>query len=251
MDDLNQEKGLKENAGCVRSRTGTWRTARHVAGGFVAGFIVCFVFVWMYSEWQMRDWHRRSFCLSNLKQLGLGLKQYAQEFDDKYPWSVGRRDPGEAWRDLGLLYPNYITEIGVYICPGSKDRKFEPMCDAGPKEDYPFEPLRDSPKERTSYGYCFDARNPANPTSWRQNAKSTVRLLADKKAGLGLSERSNHKGEGRHVLYPAGHVKWEDGHVKWKSGKMALDPEPEDDQIGAPDAKDYTAWWSDPPYYGE
>ncbi len=36
-----------------------------------------------------------------------------------------------------------------------------------------------------------------------------------------------------------------------KRGKAALDPDPDDDEIGAPEAKDYTAWWSDPPFYGE
>lgn len=196
------------------------------------------------------DGGRRPACLSNLKQLGLGLKQYAQDFEEKYPWQVGRTDSDEAWRDLGLMYPNYVTAIGVYMCPSSKDRDFDPMSASGPKDEYPFEPFRDHRKERISYGYCFDNTDTAKTTSWGENTRSTVRILADKKAGLPIGHPDNppdkaaHKDDGRNVLY-------QDGHVKWRSGKMALDPEPEDDQIGAPDAKDYTAWWSDPPYYGE
>jgi hypothetical protein len=192
----------------------------------------------------------RTACLSNLKQLGLGLKQYAQDFDEKYPWQVGRTEPGGAWRDLGLMYPNYVTAIGVYLCPSSKDRKFDPMSASGPKEDYAFEPFRDNRRERTSYGYCFDNTDSAKTTSWGENTKSTVRILADKKAGVAIGslgnpvKKANHKDDGRMVLY-------QDGHVKWKSGKKPLDPEPEDDQIGAPGAKDYSAWWSDPPFYGE
>ena len=193
---------------------------------------------------------RRSPCLSNLKQLGLGLKQYAQDFDEKYPWQVGRTEPGAAWRDLGLLYPNYITAIGIFLCPSSKDRKFDPMCASGPKEDYAFEPFRDNSRERISYGYCFDNTDSAKTTSWDENTKSTVRIMADKKAGLPIGHpdnsrnKANHKDDGRYVLY-------QDGHVKWKSGKKALDPEPDDDAIGAPGLADYSAWWSDPPFYGE
>jgi type II secretory pathway pseudopilin PulG len=197
-----------------------------------------------------RECARRTACLSNLKQLGLGLKQYAQDFEEKYPWQVGRTEPGESWRDLGLMYPNYVTAIGVYLCPSSKDRKFDPMCASGPKEDYAFEPFRDNRRERTSYGYCFDNMDAAKTTSWGENTKSTVRILADKKAGVAIGssgnpvKKANHKDDGRMVLY-------QDGHAKWKSGIGALDPEPDDDEIGAPGLPDYTAWWSDPPYYGE
>ena len=259
MDDLNQEERVTENAGCGGGGARMWRTALHVAGGFVAGFIVCFVFLWLSSEWQMRDWQRQRSCLSNLKQFGLGLKQYAQDFDEKYPWQVGRTEPGEAWRDLGLLYPNYITAIGVYLCPSSKDRKFDPMCASGPKEDYPFEPFRDSRKERISYGYCYDGRGEVK-MPWAENASPKTRLMADKKAGLRIKEGTSNppskvaqhsvkrflrrRRYGRHVLY-------HDGHVQLEMSEEALDPNPADDAIGAPGATEYTAWWSDPPFYGE
>ncbi len=121
------------------------------------------------------------------------------------------------------------------------------MCELGPKEDYPFEPFRDNPRERISYGYCFDAREPPSPTSWTKRSPSTVRIMADKKAGREMTRRSAHwykHMEGRTVLY-------RDGHVGWRQGKRALDPDEDDDDVGKPDAKDYTAWWSDPPYYGE
>jgi hypothetical protein len=202
----------------------------------------------------------RHSCLSNLKQLGLGLKQYAQDFGEKYPWQAGRTDPHDAWRDLGLMYPNYLTAIGVYLCPSSKDRKFDPMCDLGAKEDYPFEPFRDNPKERISYGYCFDARDPVRPTSWSERTSPDTRLMADKKAGVRIKEGTNNppskvaqhsvkrflrrRRYGRHVLY-------QDGHVQLEMSEEALDPNPADDAVGVPGANKYTAWWSDPPFYGE
>jgi prepilin-type processing-associated H-X9-DG protein len=189
-------------------------------------------------------------CLSNLRQLGLGLKQYARDCDEKYPWSVGRTDPGGAWRDLGFLYPDYVDDIDVYLCPSSGDREFDPISSLVGKADQPFEPFRDRPNERISYSYCFDARNPGRPSPWTENSPAWVLLLADKKAGMAVGtpdnpvEMASHGDDGRNVLY-------QDGHATWWSGKKALDPGPDDDEIGPPDLPDYTAWWSDPPYYGE
>ena len=198
---------------------------------------------------QAREGSRRASCRSNLMQQGLGLKQYAQDFSERYPWRAGSLDPDEAWRDLGLMYPNYITAVGVYICPSSKDRRFDPMSDSGAKEDYPFEPLRSNPYERTSYAYSY-ARGRRRVRPWGENTPSTVRILADKKAGTEIGSatndamKANHKMDGRNVLH-------HDGHVKWQRGTRALDPEPDDDRIGWPSAKDYANWWSDPPFYGE
>jgi prepilin-type processing-associated H-X9-DG protein len=194
---------------------------------------------------------RLTMCLNNLKQLGKALKMYSQDFGERYPWHVGVSNPAEAWRDLALLFPSYDSGWDSFRCPSSKDQPFEPKSASGDKRDYPFEPLLPAnTKEAISYAYGLDARDPANPTAWTEEAPSTTRLLADKKAGVGLTERSNHKTDGRNVLY-------QDGHVQWKSGTAALDPDETNDEVGppqAPDAQsapDYRAWWSDPPYYGE
>ena len=194
---------------------------------------------------------RRPGCLNNVKQIGLALKQYSQDFANRYPWSVGVSDPEQAWRDLALLFPSYNSGWDSFRCPSSKDRPFRPMSASGYKKDYPFEPLLPADNtEVISYAYGIDARDPARPAAWTEEAPSTTRLAADKKAGISLTKRSNHKTDGRNVFY-------QDGHVKWKAGKNALDPDEAspsgegDDAVGNPGATDYTAWWSDPPYYGE
>jgi len=233
---VKEKKGL--NVGCIIAAA----VAGFLALIFLAGMLVPALA-------RAREQARRAACLSNLKQQGLGLKQYAQDFSQMYPWCAGRQDPDEAWRDLGLMYPNYITAVGVYICPSSKDGRFEPMCDSGAKENYPFEPFRSHPGECTSYAYSY-ARGRRRVRPCGEEDPSTVRLLADKKAGTEIGSanndptKANHKDDGRNVLY-------QDGHVKWQRGPDALDPDPEDDRIGWPSARDYADWWSDPPYYGE
>ncbi len=188
---------------------------------------------------------RRSACLGNLKQLGLGMKQYAQDFDGRYPWCVGATDPHEAWRDLGMFYPNYITGLGSFICPKSRDRKLKDL--SIPDDKRPLEPF---PADRLiSYSYSIDARG-TPVTAWTENAPATLRLAADKKAGTPVGSQgnpaklANHKGKGRNVLY-------QDGHVEWEAGGDALDPDEDHDAVGVPDADAYRRWWSDPPYHGE
>jgi len=186
-----------------------------------------------------REQARRASCLGNLKQLGLALYQYRQDFKDCYPWQVGATSPAQAWRDLGMLYPFYNSGWQDFICPSSRDRA---LREREWQEAEPLAPWREP--DLISFSYGMDARDPKRPVAWTEAAPSTVRILADKKAGVPLEKHSNHKLDGRNVLY-------HDGRAKWRSGEGALDPCEEDDTIGAPGAKDYRAWWSDPPYYGE
>ena len=63
---------------------------------------------------KVRENARRTACLSNMKQLGLGITQYEQDFDEKSPngWDPYGRASGWAWQ----VYP-YIKSTGVFKCP--------------------------------------------------------------------------------------------------------------------------------------
>jgi prepilin-type N-terminal cleavage/methylation domain-containing protein/prepilin-type processing-associated H-X9-DG protein len=81
-----------------------------------------------------RENARRSSCLSNMKQLGLGFMQYTQDYDERLPLAehgtpatggpgwiyytvFPARDTAKAYRpDSGSLYP-YIKSVQVYVCP--------------------------------------------------------------------------------------------------------------------------------------
>ncbi len=209
------------------------------------GLVIC-------SDWGGRERARRSACMNNLKQLGLGLTQYAQDHDNTYPWRVGASSPRDAWRDLGLLCPYYAGPPTFFLCPSSRDRRFEPARAHRANGGLALEPFRATGrKEIISYSYSYNRSANGRAASWDTHVSPTVLLLADKKAGVALTgkdkRRAAHAAEGRSVLCAEGRL----GTAQWVPGKEALDPEPDDDEIGAPDAKDYTAWWSDPPFYGE
>jgi prepilin-type N-terminal cleavage/methylation domain-containing protein/prepilin-type processing-associated H-X9-DG protein len=62
-----------------------------------------------------REKARQASCASNLKQLGLGLVQYSQDNDEKYPYGdVYGYANGQGW--AGQIY-TYVKSAGVYKCP--------------------------------------------------------------------------------------------------------------------------------------
>jgi len=66
-----------------------------------------------------REAARRASCQSNLKQLGIVFKIYANEHDEKFP------PMAEAWGtftfDATLTYPDYLTDPAVCICPSDPE----------------------------------------------------------------------------------------------------------------------------------
>src|SRR4029079_7969477 len=78
---------------------------------------------------QAREKARAISCLSNGKQLGLGLMMYVQDYDETYPWAmstcsavgdcpggVPAMDSVDAWPDL--IFP-YVKNDGIYGCPNT------------------------------------------------------------------------------------------------------------------------------------
>lgn len=61
-----------------------------------------------------RENARRASCLSNMKQIGLGLEMYKQDYDGTYPFS--RALPLGTFREV--LQP-YIKSTQVFVCPSA------------------------------------------------------------------------------------------------------------------------------------
>lgn len=59
-----------------------------------------------------RENARKTSCLSNLKQIGLGFMQYAQDYDERLPWSA---DGGAvSW---AITMQPYIKNTQIFRCP--------------------------------------------------------------------------------------------------------------------------------------
>jgi prepilin-type N-terminal cleavage/methylation domain-containing protein len=53
---------------------------------------------------QLRDKARQATCQSNLRQLGVGLNLYAQDFDETYPMSINYGSPINSWDQQAISY---------------------------------------------------------------------------------------------------------------------------------------------------
>ena len=70
-----------------------------------------------------REKARQTSCLSNLKQLGLGLMMYAQDYDERFPtywWGEGNTGIANSCTWWGGIYP-YVKNIQIFACPSSNN----------------------------------------------------------------------------------------------------------------------------------
>jgi prepilin-type N-terminal cleavage/methylation domain-containing protein/prepilin-type processing-associated H-X9-DG protein len=63
-----------------------------------------------------RENARRSSCQSNLKQIGLGIMQYTQDYDEQMPARIFTTTPPSTWKDL--VQP-YLKSIQIFACPSN------------------------------------------------------------------------------------------------------------------------------------
>lgn len=82
-----------------------------------------------------RENARRASCISNLKQMGLAVMMYTQDYDERYPEHLNARlttqtpPDGYPWDSTGywywpqILYP-YHKSTAIYFCPSSPDMRY-------------------------------------------------------------------------------------------------------------------------------
>ncbi len=76
-----------------------------------------------------RENARRSSCQSNLKQIGLGLLQYIQDYDEKMPRSYFGATSGadkttrEKTKWMDVIYP-YVKSEQIFVCPSESNARY-------------------------------------------------------------------------------------------------------------------------------
>jgi len=206
-----------------------------------------------------RENARRASCLSNLKQVGLGIMMYVQDYDEKYPMQIyypsfsdsatpvagkylqtqagtpgaffeigdtnsGVLDHYITWMDL--VYP-YVKSVQVFKCPSSTDAEYYP--------DYMFNGafggMRKNYYGVTSSPTSMASIDRASTTvmMWETGQESNNITYEPKYGNLGVASsitrwpniHKNHL-EGMNMIYGDGHAKW--SSYQSLAGLGAYDP---------------------------
>jgi prepilin-type N-terminal cleavage/methylation domain-containing protein len=90
-----------------------------------------------------RENARRATCISNLKQIGLGVLQYAQDYDERYPSVFNQPPAGASGSDGEIFFPGYgynfwqqqiypyTKSHQLYFCPNTPSPMGKPDASLG------------------------------------------------------------------------------------------------------------------------
>ena len=151
---------------------------------------------------QAREKARRANCLSNLKQLGLGIAMYADNYNGRDPFDGGT--PPNIGISFNLLN-TVVTSPKIFTCPSDGSKKVSTI--------YPLDTTM-AGHTNISYSYCpfiiwqdqpdsilaLDRMNYASSVSYTKSAKW--------QATGGAGSPAPHKDAGGNILFNDGHAIW-------------------------------------------
>jgi prepilin-type N-terminal cleavage/methylation domain-containing protein/prepilin-type processing-associated H-X9-DG protein len=158
---------------------------------------------------QAREKARRANCLSNLKQIGLGIAMYADNYNGRIPMDSSGPPPNIGY-SFDLL-SNTITSAKIFTCPSDSAAKIS--------STYPLSTVHPA-NPTISYAYCPFIIWQDQPDSILALDRMNTTSAGYTKGGLWLSTGGQnypapHKNSGGNVLY-------NDGHVAWNNSLSAL-----------------------------
>ena len=143
-----------------------------------------------------RESARKTQCMSNIKQIGMGLIMYANENNEAFPQDTTTVVARPAMRSLNVIYDTYVSDNKVFNCPS--DTTVTGATNAGMSVST----ANDSfDQDECSYGYDY---------THIQNDDADVALAADRPPATpsATANSANHNGRGQNIVYVDGHVEF-------------------------------------------
>lgn len=108
-----------------------------------------------------RENARRASCLSNMKQMGLGIMQYTQDYDETYPqayWYPNDSSSAGGYAHWSGTIQPYVKSNQLFVCPSDKNGGLAPTNYIGDNEGFGVPPgqtpqaaIKDIQAPRLSY----------------------------------------------------------------------------------------------------
>lgn len=168
-----------------------------------------------------RENARRSSCSSNLKQIALGIKQYTQDYDERYPsiLAATATNPGTGW---ALAVQPYLKSEQIFQCPS----------DSASLPDAATIDLRSEQPGYSDYyiNYNLASNTGAGVSEAAIDYSSNTILHGENTAANSRASANKAKGSlttGAGSATPARHLEganyaFADGHVKWLRPEKVL-----------------------------
>jgi prepilin-type N-terminal cleavage/methylation domain-containing protein/prepilin-type processing-associated H-X9-DG protein len=193
-----------------------------------------------------RERARRSVCLSNLKQLGIVLYLYAQDYEEIFPTNAPLEDLStvNCSTSLQLLTGqydpatptleghSYVRDFNLFICPSSRDTASNTGRIIGHKTSsvgtcsYAYAVGLSARRSNPAYPIMADGLSGLNYNTPWDLSQSTHRL---NNFGDSPLTADNHLVFGVNVLYVGGHAAWVPAYRFW--GRMQRGYLPQDDRL--------------------
>ena len=144
---------------------------------------------------------RKAVCKSNMKNFGLAISMYSNDYNEVYPTrGLGLTVGVDDLRGLGsmcLLYDSYITAKRIFQCPSTTDNASDLLV--GLNMDRAQGLITAKPAGNS---YAYDSQKPPQ-------ADPGTAIAADRHdPNNRLRNSPNHGNAGQNVLYYDGHVEW-------------------------------------------
>ncbi|MDW8364681.1 MAG: DUF1559 domain-containing protein [Abditibacteriales bacterium] len=133
---------------------------------------------------QAREKARQASCSSNLKQMGLAIQMYVQDYEAYPAFSYNRVGGVERWYDI--LQP-YVKNVGVFVCPSL------------PQSQTAFQMTGTQRGRNLSYGYNYQYLGNSRPVAQGGNVPVSDAAIQVPAQTIALADSD---GTGGYYLHP-------------------------------------------------